>query len=156
MPGLLKERRLLNPDFTDILSAFISEKVEFLVIGSYAMAFHGYVRATGDIDLWIKVSDKNSQRVWAALKRFGAPLLELSETDLTTPNMVIQFGVVPSRIDILTGIEGVEFDEAWVEHEVVVINELRIPIIGKSQLIKNKEASARPKDLNDVRWMTEE
>lgn len=85
------------------------------------MAFHGYVRATGDIDLWIRASDKNAERVWRALKAFGAPLFDLNIEDLKTPGMVFQIGLVPSRIDVISQIDGVEFDEAWKEHKTVEI-----------------------------------
>ena len=147
---------MLNPDFTDILSAFIAEKVEFLVVGGYAMAFHGYVRATGDIDLWIRISDENAERVWRALQTFGAPLFDLNIEDLKTPGMVFQIGLVPSRIDIITQIDGVEFDEAWTEHKTVEIENLTIPVIGKLQLLKNKQSTGRTKDRNDALWLEDE
>lgn len=147
---------MLNPDFKDILSAFIAEKVEFLVVGGYAMAFHGYVRATGDIDLWIRASDDNAEKVWRALKTFGAPLFDLNIEDLKTPGMVFQIGLVPSRIDVITQINGVEFDEAWNEHETVEIEGLTIPVIGKTQLLKNKKSTGRVKDRNDALWLEDE
>lgn len=147
---------MLNRDFTDILSAFIEEKVEFLVVGGYAMAFHGFVRATGDIDLWIRCSEKKSQRVWRALQRFGAPLSDLNIEDLQTLGMVFQIGLVPSRIDIITQIDGVEFDESWKDRKSVEIQDLQIPIIGKSQLLTNKKSTGRSKDQNDALWLESE
>ena len=147
---------MLNPDFTDILSAFIAEKVEFLVVGGYAMAFHGYVRATGDIDLWIRCSDENAERVWRALEAFGAPLFDLKTEDLKTPGMVFQIGLVPSRIDVITQIDGVEFEDAWREHKTVEIEGLKIPVIGKTQLLINKQSTGRPKDRNDALWLQDE
>ena len=147
---------MLNPDFKDILSAFIAEKVEFLVVGGYAMAFHGYVRATGDIDLWIRVSDENAEKVWRALQTFGAPLFDLNIKDLKIPGMVFQIGMVPSRIDIITQIEGVEFEEAWNEHKTVEIEKLQIPVIGKIQLLINKQSTGRTKDRNDALWLENE
>src|ERR1051325_359878 len=109
----LEESPLLNPDFIDILSAFSEEQVEFLVVGGFAMAFHGYVRATGDIDLWIRLSEENAKRAYRALQKFGAPLADLSVEDLQTPGTVYQMGVVPNRIDVMNQISAVEFDEAW-------------------------------------------
>lgn len=100
---------MLNKDFRDILFAFCEEKVEFMLVGAYAVAAHGLPRATGDIDLWIKSSDENAERVWRALKSFGAPLLNLTKEDLTSPGTIIQLGVTPRRIDILTEITGVKF-----------------------------------------------
>ena len=147
---------MLSRDFVDILSAFSEEKVEYMVVGAYAMAFHGYVRATGDIDLWIRISDENSERVWRALQRFGAPLFDLNIDDLKTPKMVFQMGVVPFRIDIINEIEGVGFDDAWKEHETVDIEDIVVPLIGKHHLLINKKAVNRPKDRNDVLWMESE
>ena len=120
------------------------------------MAFHGFVRATGDIDLWIHCSSENAQKVWRALEQFGAPLFDLTLEDLQTPGMVFQIGIVPSRIDIITKIDGVKFDEAWNEHKIIEIEGLQIPIIGKIQLLINKKSTGRPKDRNDALWLQEE
>ncbi len=147
---------MLNQDFKEILSAFSEEKVEFLVVGAYAMAFHGYVRATGDIDLWIRRSDENADKVWRALQAFGAPLFDLNIEDLKTPGMVFQIGLVPSRIDVITQIDGVEFEDAWKEHKTVEIENLQIPVIGKTQLLINKQATGRAKDRNDALWLQDE
>lgn len=147
---------MLNQNFKDILSAFIKEKVEFMVVGGFAMAFHGYTRATGDIDLWIRCSSNNAERVWKALQKFGAPLFNLTLDDLKTPGMVFQMGVVPSRIDVIMEIDGVDFESAWKEHKVVEIDRMEVPVIGKTQLLVNKKATGRPKDLNDVLWIESE
>ena len=144
---------MLNREFIDILSAFTDEKVEYLLVGSYAMAFHGYARATGDIDLWVRPQLDNAEKVFQALRSFGASTFDLSTADLVTPGMVFQMGVAPNRIDIITKIDAVDFDEAWEEHEVVVIETMSIPLIGKALLIKNKKATGRPKDQIDVLWM---
>lgn len=150
MPGLSRENQLLNSDFRDILSAFIEERVEFLLVGAYAVAAHGLPRATGDIDLWIECSDENARRVWRAVNKFGAPLSNLTLKDLSKPGTVIQLGVSPRRIDILTEITGVEFQEAQTEQLLVNIEGLEIPVIGRSHLIQNKQAVGRPQDLADV------
>lgn len=120
------------------------------------MAFHGYVRATGDIDLWIRASDKNAGRVWRALQIFGAPVFDLNIEDLKTPGMVFQMGVVPNRIDVVSQIDGVEFDEAWNEHNTVEIEGLIVPVIGKAQLLINKKSTGRTKDRNDALWLEDE
>lgn len=138
------------------MSAFVAERVEFLVVGAYAMAFHGYVRATGDIDLWVRHSDENAKRVWRALQIFGAPLSGLNVEDLKTPDTVFQIGVAPSRIDIITQIDGVDFEEAWREHKTIEIETLQIPVIGKTQLLINKQSTGRPKDRNDALWLQNE
>jgi predicted nucleotidyltransferase len=144
---------MLNQDFRDILSAFCDEKVDFIVVGAYAMSFHGFPRATGDIDLWIRCSDSNAERVWKALARFGAPLADLTREDLKTPGTVFQMGVAPRRIDILTEISGVEFDEAQAGCKEIEIAGLKIRIIGREDLLRNKKSAARPKDQADVAWL---
>ena len=132
------------------MSAFIEERVEFLLAGAYAVAAHGLQRATSAIDLWIKCSDENTRRVWRAINKFGAPLSNLNLEDLSKPGTVIELGVSPRRIDILTEITGVEFQEAQKERLLVNIEGIEIPVIGRSHLIQNKQALGRPQDLADV------
>lgn len=144
---------MLNPDFRDILSAFNDLKVEYIVVGAYALAAHGFVRATGDIDLWIKCSEKNSERVMNALLVFGAPLFDLTHNDLKTPGLIFQIGVAPNRIDILTSIDGVEFDEAIPLCKEVIIEDLKVPVMNRIHLLRNKKAAGRPKDKADVAWL---
>ena len=141
---------MLNPDFHDMLSALCAESVEFLLVGAYALAAHGLPRATGDMDIWIRRSDDNAQRLWRALQRFRAPLSDLTIDDLKTPNLVFQIGVAPRRIDILTSIDGVEFDEAWPQRKTIEIEGLSFASIGRTHLIQNKRAVGRPQDLADV------
>ncbi|MCL5966745.1 MAG: hypothetical protein M1550_06025 [Deltaproteobacteria bacterium] len=141
---------MLNPDFRDILSAFNEERVEFLLVGAYALAVHGIPRATGDIDLWIHRSEDNSRRVWQALANFGAPLAGRTAEELQTPDVVFQVGVPPNRIDILTSLDGVAFDEAWPARTEVIIDGIRVPVIGRGHFIRNKKAVGRPQDLADV------
>lgn len=124
-----------------------------MVVGGYAIAFHGYVRGTGDIDLWIRISDENSERVWKALKTFGAPLFDLSIEDLKAAGMVFQMGLPPNRIDIINKIKGVDFDEAWPNRTFIEIHGLTIPIVAKPELLINKRAMNRPKDLADIIWL---
>jgi hypothetical protein len=147
---------LLNPDFLDILSAFSEEKVDYMVVGAYALAFHGLPRATGDIDLWIQCSDENAVSVWRSLARFGAPLSDLTIDDLKTPGTVFQIGLAPRRVDILTSISGVDFAEARPDCKQVEIEGLTVPVIGRAHLLRNKQAAARPKDLADTAWLESE
>jgi len=144
---------LLNPDFRDMLSALCEEKADFLIVGAYALAAHGHPRATGDIDIWIQASEENAKRVWRALMRFGCPLFDLKLDDLKTPDLIFQIGVEPRRIDIVTSITGVEFDEAWPDRKEIEIEGLKIAAIGRSHLLKNKKAVGRPQDLADVAWL---
>ncbi len=144
---------MLNPDYRDILSVFSEENVEYLLVGAYAMAVHGYVRATGDIDLWVRAEPANALRVMRALARFGAPLSQVTQEDFSTPGIVFQIGLEPRRIDILTMIDGVDFEEAWSERMEVEIETLRVSVISRSHLKQNKKASGRPKDLADLVWL---
>jgi hypothetical protein len=114
------------------------------------MAAHGVPRATGDIDLWVRPTERNAERVLHALALFGAPPLGLSPADLTAPDLVVQIGVAPYRIDLLTGLDGLSFDEAWPRREVLSIGELSIPTLGLRELIRNKEATGRTQDAADV------
>lgn len=141
---------MLNPDFRDILSGFCEEKVEFLLVGAYALAVYGVLRATGDIDLWIRRSDENARRVARALIIFGAPSSNISKEELTTPGTVLQIGVAPRRIDILTSIDGVDFDDAWQDRMEAEVEGLKVPVIGRAHLIRNKKAVGRPQDLADI------
>lgn len=144
---------MLNRDFRDMLSALCDEKAEFLLIDAYALAVHGCPRATGDMDIWIRPSDANAQRVWRALKAFKAPMARLSPDDLTNPDVVFQIGVAPRRIDILTTIDGVEFAEAWAARTELDVDGLRVTAIGRDHLARNKKATGRPQDLADVAWL---
>src|SRR5205085_1453587 len=107
-------------------------------------------RATGDLDIWVRPSAANAEKVWAALTRFGAPLAALKKDELQRPGIVFQIGVEPVRIDILTAIDGVEFEGAWQRRLVLDIEGQSVPLLGKDDLICNKRAAGRPQDLADV------
>jgi hypothetical protein len=143
----------MNRDFAEMLGALCDQQAEFLVVGAYALAAHGLPRATGDIDIWVRPTPPNAERVWAALEAFGAPLLDLTREDLATQGIVFQIGIAPNRIDILTRITGVEFEAAWPNRMEIEIEGRTIPILGKPELITNKKAAGRPKDLGDVRFL---
>ncbi len=155
MPGRSKETLLLNPDFRDILSVLNEEKVDYLLVGAYALAVHGLPRATGDMDIWIHSTVDNARRVWRALSKFGAPLSDLNEADLLNPGVVFQIGVAPSRVDILTSIDGVEFPDAWKDRLEVKVEGINVPVISRSHLIVNKKAVGRPQDLADIARLEE-
>lgn len=150
MLGPSKEIHLLNPDYRDMLSLLNEEIVEYMVVGAYALAYHGLPRATGDIDIWIRRSDENAERVWRALSKFGVPLFDLTQDDLKKPGTVFQIGLAPRRIDIITSIDGVEFEEAEAERQQVEIEGITIPIIGRNHLLQNKKATGRLQDQADV------
>ena len=145
---------MFNPDFKDMLSALSDNKAEFLLVGAYAMAVHGLPRATGDLDLWIRPNAENAIRVYKALAAFGAPLNDLTVADLSSPGIVFQIGVEPSRIDILTSISGVDFTDAWECKRSIELDGVALSVIGLTDLILNKRASGRPKDIADVFTLT--
>lgn len=112
---------MLNPDFKDILSCLKDEGVDFIIVGAYALAGHGFPRATGDIDIWVRNSSENAKKTLQALLKFGAPATGISEADFTTPDLILQIGVEPSRIDLMTTISGVDFEAAWEERVGITI-----------------------------------
>ncbi len=140
----------MNRDFVEMLSALHDAGAEFLIVGAHAVAAHGRPRATGDLDIWVRPTPENADRVWSALHAFGAPLADLTRQDLTSADLVFQIGVVPARIDIMTGVSGVGFDEAWAERVTLRLSGLEVPVIGREALIRNKRAAGRPRDLADV------
>jgi hypothetical protein len=139
-------------DFRDQLAELCRADARFLVVGAHALAAHGVPRATVDLDVWIDAAPENATRVWAALAAFGAPLatLDITEADLTRPDTVAQFGLPPWRIDILTAISGITFDEAWPDRIEASFEGVTVPFIGRAAFIRNKRASGRLKDLGDI------
>jgi hypothetical protein len=121
---------MLNRDFREMLSAFTGEGVEFLIVGAYAMAAHGLPRATGDLDFWVRPSKANAGRLMRALIRFGAPMDEVTVDDFVIRDLVFQIGVQPNRVDILTSIDGVEFDEAWANRITAQVGGVEVPVLG--------------------------
>jgi predicted nucleotidyltransferase len=145
-------------DFKDLLSAFHAHGVKYLIVGGYAVSFHGQPRATKDIDLFIKADPTNAQAAYAAQIAFGAPLADFSVDDLADPRQFIRFGREPVAIDILPGIDGVDFDAAWerrVEAVIDIDSGLKAFIISKDDLIASKLAAGRLRDLADVEELRE-
>ena len=142
-------------DYRDILVELLAESAEFLLVGAFALAVHEMPRATGDIDLWIRPEPANARRVWVALARFGAPVGNLMVEDLSRPDFFYQIGVAPVRIDLLTSISGVTFEDAWNEREYHDLEGVTVPVISRRHLLINKKAAGRPKDLADVAWLEE-
>ena len=140
----------MNQDFRDLLAEFNARRVEFLLVGAHALAAHGHVRATQDLDVWVRPSPENAKWVIEALRAFGAPLHDLTEHDLSTPGVVFQIGVQPIRIDVLTAIDGIGFDEAWADRLMLKFADQEVCVLSKEHLIKNKLAAGRTQDLADV------
>jgi hypothetical protein len=141
---------MLNEDYKDMLLALSEEKVRFLLVGAYALAAHGYPRATMDIDIWIMPSPQNADALLRALHRFGAPLHDLTEEDLQKDGTVFQIGVAPRRIDIITAVSGLQFEETYGRSIPVEIDGIEVHIPTIDDLIRNKRASGRTKDLADA------
>lgn len=141
---------MLNNDYKDMLQALLDHGVRFLLVGAYAMGAHGYPRATGDIDVWVEPSAENSVRVYRSMAAFGASLHEIDETTFAAPNIVFQIGVAPRRIDIITAISGVGFNDAYQQRQIIEMEGLSIPILSLDDLIKNKRATGRGKDQLDA------
>ena len=146
---------MLNEDYKDILQLLADEGVKFLLVGAYALAAHGYPRATMDIDLWVMPSLDNAEAVLRALRKFGAPLQELTIDDLRKDDTIFQIGVAPRRIDIITGASGLQFDKAFAQSIEIDIEGIKINILSVDDLIRNKKASGRTKDLADVEVLEE-
>lgn len=143
----------MERDFRDILVAFNAAGVDYVVVGAYAVAAHGLPRATGDLDLFVRCAEDNAQRVARALAMFGAPPQLSDARGFSKANMVIQIGVEPVRIDILTSISGVEFDEAAATRVTHSMDGVEIPCIGRECLIRNKRSTGRKRDLLDAEWL---
>ncbi len=142
----------MNPDFIEFLAALLRADARFLIVGAHAMGVHGVPRATGDLDVWVAPDPDNAQRVWAALLDFGAPVapLGLSARDLAAERMVVQMGVPPRRIDVLTSVTGLQFDAAWRTRRVLRVDDLDLPFLGREALLRNKRETGRLKDLADA------
>lgn len=139
-----------NPDFKELLSIFNAEHVEYLVAGAHAVIYHTEPRYTKDLDIWVNPTPANAARVHRALSRFGAPLREVTVADFCDPETIYQIGVAPNRIDIIAGVDGVTFAEAWADRVETTYAGVPIPLMGKASLIKAKRAAGRPQDLLDL------
>ncbi|EDM24711.1 hypothetical protein LNTAR_12962 [Lentisphaera araneosa HTCC2155] len=145
----------IHPDFNDLLNLFNEQKVKYIIVGGYALAYHGAPRYTGDIDLWIKISQDNAEKVVSALNEFGFGSLGIKQEDFIHEDQVLQLGYPPVRIDIMTSIDGVNFDSAYKNAEKTTMGDLEIIMISKSDLIKNKKATSRHQDLADLESLGE-
>ncbi|NLI76025.1 MAG: hypothetical protein GX442_06225 [Candidatus Riflebacteria bacterium] len=142
---------MLNEDYQEMLSALHDAGVEFILVGAYALAAHGFPRLTMDMDIWVRPTADNAAKVIQALQRFGAPLQGVTARDFEDEETVFQIGVAPRRVDLLAGLTGLRFDEAWLVAPTVEIAGLPLRVLSRSDLIRNKKALGRPKDLEDIR-----
>jgi hypothetical protein len=140
----------VNRNFVEMLSALFDADADYLIVGAYALAAHDRPRATKSLDIWVRASRANAKRVRRAIEIFGMPVDKISVDDLASPGLVLQFGVPPQRIDVMTSVSGITFDEAWPRRILVDVEGKQHPVIGKNDLIRNKRAAARAQDLVDV------
>jgi len=141
---------LTSPDFKELLKIFEKYKIRYLVVGGYAVMKYSEPRFTKDLDIFITTDQDNANNVYTALKEFGAPLEDLTSEDFAHKGYFYQMGRPPLRVDIMMSIPGIDFDEAWENREVVELDDLTIYFISRSDLIRAKEASARPQDMIDI------
>jgi len=141
---------LTSPDFKELLKIFEKYKIRYLVVGGYAVMKYSEPRFTKDLEIFITTDQDNANNVYTALKEFGAPLEDLTSEDFAHKGYFYQMGRPPLRVDIMMSIPGIDFDEAWENREVVELDDLTIYFISRSDLIRAKEASARPQDMIDI------
>lgn len=142
-----------SSDFSELFGFFLSRKVRFVIVGGHAVAVHAKPRYTKDVDVLVEPTAENAARVLAALADFGFGGLGLTTDDFTKPGQVVQLGYPPNRIDLLTSITGVGFEEVWRGRVETGYGGIELPFIGRAELIKNKLASGRPQDRIDVEWL---
>lgn len=140
----------LNTDWKEFLESFVSNEVEYLVVGAVAVALHGHPRLTGDLDVWIRPTLENAQRVRSALDAFGMSDLDASPGDFIHPETVIQIGFPPRRIDVLTFCSGLEFEAAWQNRAILELDGVQVSVLGLEDLITNKRTTGRLQDIADV------
>ena len=145
----------LNSDLIDLLRALNDQGAEYLIVGGYALAVHGRIRATKDVDVYVGTDPANADKVWRALTAFGAPLEELRPDDLCRPDTFYIMGRPPNQIDIITTIDGVDFGRAWANRYEAEYGSLRVNYIGRTDLLANKEAADRPQDRLDAAYLRE-
>ena len=141
---------VLNQDFKEFIQSLNDHDVRYLIIDGYAVAFHGHPRYTKDLDIWIELGQGNAANILKALAQFGFGSLGLTEDDFLEPDQIIQLGFPPSRIDILTTLEGVDFDECFASKTITTIDNIQMNFIDLENLKKNKKATGRLQDLADL------
>lgn len=143
----------LPPDFRECLRLLTSFEVRYLLVGGWAVGYHGYIRATADLDIWVPRDSANSERLVAALRAFGFDVPGLDAALFTEPSRVVRMGVPPMRIEFLTSVSGVEFDDCYATRVIVDWSGIEVPVISLDKLKANKLASGRLKDLSDLEYL---
>jgi len=146
----------LGNDFRDLLALLNQHGVRYLAVGGFAVAAHGRPRYTKDLDLWIEVSPDNATRIVTALDEFGFASFGLTQQDFLDPDVVIQLGYEPNRVDFITNLSGVAFADAYPKRTLTKFGTLEVPVIDRMSLIANKRAVGRPRDLDDARELADD
>ncbi|HEY5367821.1 MAG TPA: nucleotidyltransferase [Hanamia sp.] len=141
---------MFSQDFREFIELLIKHNAEYLIVGGYAVGVHGHPRYTGDLDIWLNPSPENAALVLKCVNEFGFSSYGLTQSDFTKPGNVIQLGYPPLRIDLLTEIDGVTFEECYENRKQVIIEDLHVNFIGYKDLLKNKKQSGRPRDIDDI------
>jgi hypothetical protein len=145
----------LDRDFSEFIASCVAHDVRFLIVGGYAVAAHGHPRFTKDLDVWVWVDEQNADRLVAALEDFGFGSLGLARADFLEEGVVVQLGHTPKRIDIVTAVDGVEFQDCWGRRVGITVGSQVVPFLSIEDLIINKKASGRPQDLADAAALEE-
>jgi hypothetical protein len=146
----------LDRDFSEFIASCAAHSVRFLIVGGYAVAAHGHPRFTKDLDVWVWLDEQNANRLVSALEDFGFGSLGLTPADFLEEGVVVQLGYPPKRIDILTQVDGVQFEPCWERRVEVEIGGQRVPFLAADDLVANKKASGRPQDMADVSAIEEQ
>ena len=141
---------MFSQDCREFIELLIKNKAEYLVVSGYAVGIHGHPRYTGDLDIWLNATPLNADRILQSVNEFGFSSFKLTQEDFTKPGNVIQLGYPPLRIDLLTEIDGVSFEECFRNRKEVSIDNLTVNFIGYEDLLKNKKESGRPRDIDDI------
>jgi hypothetical protein len=144
----------LAPDFDEFIASLMAHGVEFVIVGAYALAFHGAPRFTGDLDVLVRPTVENAARLLAAVRAFGFPVTELQPLDIVAPSRILQMGVEPVQIHVMSAISGVSWDAAWQDRVVGPCGRHQAAFLGRETFLRNKRAAARPKDLADIDALT--
>jgi len=145
----------LAPDFSEFFALLTEHRVEFVVVGGYALALHGAPRYTGDLDIFVRPTHDNAVRLLAAIQAFGFPTDPLTADAVVTDSALVQLGVPPVQLHIMSAIDGVTWDEVWNEHDAAMLSGMQIPFIGRRAFVANKRASGRAQDLADLEALGE-
>lgn len=144
----------LAPDFDEFIESLIAQGVEFVVIGAYALAFHGAPRFTGDLDIFVRPTVENASRLLSAVRAFGFPVAELQPQDIVDVTRILQMGLEPVQIHVMSGIDGVSWEDAWKDRIVGPCGRHQVAFLGRDTFLRNKRAVARPRDLADIDALT--